>query len=423
MNRANPSPAKARADRQLLQGMADASQPCWWKPATLGSSIDPNGLPRAFLFGYVVDEILTPEGRHLILGVPVYNGSTVNTTWMKNSFKRQVRGIHWAQSSNNGSLVYTYLRASSYLNLSLLPRVLQWMTNQNRTPLTDPLGRCYTFFACTFYAEDRGNDSGLPWPEVPKELQSEMLANFDLESLTSTAATCTELHTTSNHIMEGHLTRCFSLWDLNWLSIRFMLVQTESLVAGLWAHHLLFPNRVCRLKKTDILEFFVRSQAERGVIRYFEAASSWEQVKSDTPASVMKFLEGAVLLQHKDRNRFPQYIALHISGDIPGLAIYRQPLTSMFVSMSGNGIQVPYADLTFGNLSMVNHEFGGELSTSEGKNDMHNLFRRTNEAGITIVAYHSTSDGKGYRSGWGNGTDTWLDEDYIDSLDSIIRAQ
>ncbi|KAJ7478869.1 hypothetical protein B0H11DRAFT_1916549 [Mycena galericulata] len=105
MNRANPSPAKARADRQLLQGMADASQPCWWKPATLGSSIDPNGLPRAFLFGYVVDEILTPQGRHLILGVPVYNGSTVNTTWMKNSFKRQVRGIHWAQSSNNGSLV------------------------------------------------------------------------------------------------------------------------------------------------------------------------------------------------------------------------------------------------------------------------------------------------------------------------------
>ncbi|KAJ7508082.1 hypothetical protein B0H11DRAFT_1902389 [Mycena galericulata] len=266
-------------------------------------------------------------------------------------------------------------------------------------------------------------EDGLPWPEVPKELQSEMLANFDLESLTSTAATCTELHTTSNHIIEGHLTRCFSLWDLNWLSIRFMLVQTESLVAGLWAHHLLFPNRVCRLKKTDILEFFVRSQAERGVIRYFEAASSWEQVKSDPPASVMKFLEGAVLLQHKDRNRFPQYIALHISGDIPGLAIYRQPLTSMFVSMSGNGIQVPYADLTFGNLSMVNHEFGGELSTSEGKNDMHNLFRRANEAGITIVAYHSTSDGKGYRSGWGNGTDTWLDEDYIDSLDSIIRAQ
>ncbi|KAJ7488728.1 hypothetical protein B0H11DRAFT_1912879 [Mycena galericulata] len=299
-------------------------------------------------------------------------------------------------------------------------------------------------------------------------------------------------------MIEGHLTRCFALWDLNWLSICFMLVQTESLVAGLWARHLLFPNHVCRLKKTDILEFFVQTQAERGVIRYFEAASSWEQVKSVPPASALKFLEGAVLLQHKDRTSF-QYIALHVSGDIPALAIYRQPLTAMFVSMSGNGLQVPYADLTFGNLSMVNHEFGGELSTSEGKTDMHNLFRSANEAGVTIIAYHSTSGGlcardatcpavvrtsldntsfsavfrsrgwvsdltsrhgrttvvwslsgkgcgkdmalgdffvesfdthwastilgKGYQLGWGKGADTWLDEDYIESLNSIIQAQ
>ncbi|KAJ7456371.1 hypothetical protein B0H11DRAFT_1925696 [Mycena galericulata] len=472
--------AKARADKQLLQDMSNSGQACWWDTTTLAASIDPNGFPRAFLFGYVLSELrdvqeIGPQRSRLKLGPPIYEGRSAETIWMSKTFKRQLQEIKYVEAVNAGhepkslphldgedlilpvamteTMEDSYAGCTVIIDLKLWPIGLRsakiWRTNLDAKMLAqlekindggkatqkflarfsdsrlfrialhskehwkavirslkspvDNINRDESphinigngtdlipvvDFSCT----DTGSDEHVGWNDLPAEMHLEILRNSDLRSLTTMASGCEALHNESNRIIEAHISHCFEAWDLDWMSLRFMMAQTGSVISGLWAHNLIFPNRAIKWEGKDSLEIFVRGPAERGVLQYFLVATKWRERADGSTSHIHKWVEDAVTLEHPDGDLVNRYIALHICRDPPELSLYHQPLTGMFVTMSGNGIRVPYADLTFGDMALINHEFV-EASPPDKMDDLHLLFERATNAGVEIIWFHSTSGG------------------------------
>ncbi|KAJ7512190.1 hypothetical protein B0H11DRAFT_1898691 [Mycena galericulata] len=224
--------------------------------------------------------------------------------------------------------------------------------------------------------------------KLPLEIHLETLQEMDLRSLSAMVSTCAVMHAEANRLIEAHMLRCFRTMDLDWYSLRFMMALTDSMVSGLWALRMLFPNREIPTEPTQMLEIFVKSLAEHTVLRYFAVATDWERVPGETPHSISDAVEKTISLVHKDLHRFPENILVHICRNDPIFAIYRQPLTVMMIVMSDSGVHVPYADLTFNDESIVNHEFI-DLTSELGKHGDFDItlpfdFRRKLRKGLNL---------------------------------------
>lgn len=110
-------------------------------------------------------------------------------------------------------------------------------------------------------------------------MQGEVIGWTNLQGLANLSATCKELHQRINDGIELHMCLCFAQWGLSWMSVRFLLVRTDSLVSGLWTSRLLFIGNLPAASRGGLLELFVKSEATRGVLRYFEMRTSWRQVR------------------------------------------------------------------------------------------------------------------------------------------------
>lgn len=116
------------------------------------------------------------------------------------------------------------------------------------------------------------------------------------------------------------------------------------------------------------------------------------QVGVLSPSHALDSVSKSITLVHNDHSKYPGTIVIHICRfDKPEMVVYRQKATAMFVSMSGMGIQVPYADMTFQRMSMFSHEYA-PLSTSSDVDDFKVLLKSVRESGWEVVKYHSCGD-------------------------------
>ncbi|KAJ6479539.1 hypothetical protein C8R47DRAFT_1074608 [Mycena vitilis] len=139
---------------------------------------------------------------------------------------------------------------------------------------------------------------------------------------------------------------------------------------------------------------FVKSVAERAVLRYFSLATGWRKKSRVDISHSVDFIRRSITLVHEDTTLCPGIIVLRICrAQFVEESIYRQKLTGMFVTMSGAVITVPYADLAFRSLSLVNHEYV-DLDSQDDLDAAKLLCDNARHSGFTVVGYHSSTDGE-----------------------------
>ncbi|KAJ7737287.1 hypothetical protein DFH07DRAFT_771605 [Mycena maculata] len=110
------------------------------------------------------------------------------------------------------------------------------------------------------------------------------------------------------------------------------------------------------------------------------------------PAASRK-VKKVIILQHTNHLTFPVKIAVHVcEKEDPRATILRQNFTAQFVCISGRGVSVPYADLTFEGLSLLNHVYF-PLKKADHITALREAWHPAKKAGITLRSFHFDSDG------------------------------
>jgi len=76
------------------------------------------------------------------------------------------------------------------------------------------------------------------------------------------------------------MTEAFETLDLDWESVRFMLVHTETLLSGWAAHRMLFPGAGRSMFAcVGTIDLFVPRKTVSQVLAYFNCATKWTLVR------------------------------------------------------------------------------------------------------------------------------------------------
>ncbi|KAJ7745432.1 hypothetical protein DFH07DRAFT_963322 [Mycena maculata] len=226
----------------------------------------------------------------------------------------------------------------------------------------------------------------------PTEIFLELLVHMDIRTLTAMAATCKIFYARVQELIHGFFSQQFASWDLSSDSVRFLLDQTEGLLSGFAANQLIFPSRQFHPVPVEFLDFFIPAVALRAVMRYFMVATQFIRSSHYVPAASRK-VKKVIILQHTNHLTFPVKIAVHVcEKEDPRATILRQNFTAQFVCISGRGVSVPYADLTFEGLSLLNHVYF-PLKKADHITALREAWHPAKKAGITLRSFHFDSDG------------------------------
>ncbi|KAJ7753588.1 hypothetical protein DFH07DRAFT_960060 [Mycena maculata] len=218
----------------------------------------------------------------------------------------------------------------------------------------------------------------------PTEIFLELLVHMDIHTLTAMAATCKFFYARVQELIHSFFSQQFASWDLSSDSLRFLLDQTEGLFSGFAANLLIFPSRQSYPVPVEFLDFFIPAVALRAVMRYFTVA---------TVHTASRKVKKVIILQHTNHLTFPVKIAVHVcEKEDPRATILRQDFTVQFVCISGRGVSVPYADLTFDGLSLLNHKYF-PLNKADHITALKEVWCPAKKAGITLRSFHFDTDG------------------------------
>jgi hypothetical protein len=114
---------------------------------------------------------------------------------------------------------------------------------------------------------------------MSREFILSLLAELDARDLAALAAVCRFFEYTIGELTRRLWTDTFAMWDLEWLNVKFMLSQTESVISGIFSNRLLLriPPAIVRTS-VRLLDIFVWKHACMAVQRYLLLSSRYRFV-------------------------------------------------------------------------------------------------------------------------------------------------
>ncbi|KAJ7211746.1 hypothetical protein GGX14DRAFT_394064 [Mycena pura] len=160
------------------------------------------------------------------------------------------------------------------------------------------------------------------------------------------------------------MTQAFEALDLDWESVRFMLVHTETLLSGWAAHRMLFPGAGRSMFAcVGMINLFVPKKIVSQVFAYFNCATKWTLIATGSSShphvsETFSFSCATVLGIE---------ISVHVTcKESPRCTVFRFPLSACFVHFDGCMVVVPYASPAMHGLAIPN---GAYLKLSIGNTD------------------------------------------------------
>ncbi|KAJ7083507.1 hypothetical protein C8R43DRAFT_1142696 [Mycena crocata] len=197
--------------------------------------------------------------------------------------------------------------------------------------------------------------SGFQLTDFPLDLRREILQYLDIRDIQAMAATCKFYRHFFGNIQKDFMLRTFADWGLNWMSFKWMLLHTDSLISGFAANRFLFPlsehHAVC-----NIVDVYIWARCLPAITRYIQVATQFTETGHETHPHHM--ISQTVKFTHANRTRYPAIIAVHVcSKENPRAAVFRQPLSACFTYLSAQGVRLTYANFTLAGLSLPNHDY------------------------------------------------------------------
>ncbi|KAJ7512191.1 hypothetical protein B0H11DRAFT_1898692 [Mycena galericulata] len=198
---------------------------------------------------------------------------------------------------------------------------------------------------------------------MPLEMLSEMLHYMDIRDLDALGRTCNFFRRAADKHRNKEMKDQFRAWDLD------------------------FDETVPIKNYKHTVDFYVHANAARAVLRFFKITSRFKKTSEVVPhisSMVSRILE----MDHDRPELIPIRIRIMVCArENPRATILRQDLTGLFTWMSGSGFFVPYADLTFNGLSLLNHHYL-PLTSIEEEENFQSLELEAKHHGIHIQYYH-----------------------------------
>ncbi|KAJ7429381.1 hypothetical protein B0H11DRAFT_1945129 [Mycena galericulata] len=198
---------------------------------------------------------------------------------------------------------------------------------------------------------------------MPVEMLSEMLHYMDIRDLDALGCTCNFFRRVADKHRNKEMKDQFRAWDLD------------------------FDETVPIKNYKHTVDFYVHANAARAVLRFFKITSRFKKTSEVVPhisSMVSRILE----MDHDRPESVPVRIRIVVCArENPRATILRQDLTGLFAWMSGSGFFVPYADLTFNGLSLLNHHYL-PLTSSEEEETFQSVQLEAKHHGVRIRGYH-----------------------------------
>ncbi|KAJ7205301.1 hypothetical protein GGX14DRAFT_397843 [Mycena pura] len=190
------------------------------------------------------------------------------------------------------------------------------------------------------------------WKRFPLEMWIRVIRFLDLQALFAFGEIGKWFHRLVHDEYRRFMERAFQSVKLNWHSLRFMLVHTESLLSGWAAHHMLFPGSgQYMFDGLEQIDIFIDKRREDQVLAYFARATAWKPATNTTLAH--PFIFATTTLTNADVPATK--IAVHISyKENPRCTVFRFPLSTQFVHFDGHSVVVPYSNLSMRGLAIPN---------------------------------------------------------------------
>ncbi|KAF8205236.1 hypothetical protein K438DRAFT_1757223 [Mycena galopus ATCC 62051] len=235
---------------------------------------------------------------------------------------------------------------------------------------------------------ERPNITFRPHQVLPEDVLILLPSLVNIRDLLMLGRTCRFFHRQCTVELSRLMATLFASWRLSWISVRFMLAQTNAVLSGFFVYQLLFLGSYCSVDAEVLDIYTTMGQSASCVGRYLEVAGKYERDEEvESPGvGITKTVYYRLSKQHAR-------IAVHHCYEEPRETVFRGQLTCVFSWMCSEGIFVGYPDLTFARKTLVSHS---ALSLGGGVYDR-TVCRKLREVaachGVDMVPYHRDQDG------------------------------